>query len=184
MWIAIWILVGLAVLVVVWAIATYNRLVALRQQTMNAWSQIDVQLKRRYDLIPNLVETVKGYMKHEQDTLERVIQARNRAVQATGVHEKAAAESQVAAALGGFFALAESYPELRSNENMLSLQEELKSTENKISFARQYYNDSVTQYNTRIESFPDSIFAGSFKPRELFEIDDAAAREPVKVSFS
>lgn len=179
------IVVAILILIVVFGIATYNRLVSLRQQTMNAWGQIDVQLKRRYDLIPNLVETVKGYMKHEQETLEKVIQARNAALAATGVRDKAAAEAQVTAALGGIFALAEAYPELKANENMLSLQEELKSTENKIAFARQYYNDIVTAYNTRIQSFPDSLFAGmgNFKPRDLFELDDAAAREPVKVQF-
>jgi len=173
------------VLLVVYGISQYNGLVSLRRQTQNAFGQIDVQLKRRYDLIPNLVETVKGYMKHEQDTLERVIQARNRAVSATTVGEKAAAETQVTAALGGFFALSESYPELRSNTNMLSLQEELKSTENKISFARQYYNDVVTAYNTKIETFPSSIFAngGGFKPKDLFEIEDAIQRENVKVQF-
>lgn len=185
MGIFIWVLLGILVLLVVWMIATYNRLVSLRQQTMSAWAQIDVQLKRRYDLIPNLVETVKGYMQHEQTTLQRVIEARNSALSAKGVHEKAAAEAQVTSALTGIFALSEAYPELRSNENMLSLQEELKSTENKIAFARQYYNDIVTTYNTKIESFPDSIFAGigGFKSREMFELDDAAAREPVKVQF-
>lgn len=183
--ILVWISIGVVALGVVWMIATYNRLVSLRQQTMNAWSQIDVQLKRRYDLIPNLVETVKGYMKHEQDTLERVIQARNRALSAQGVHEKAAAEAQVSSALGGIFALSEAYPELRSNENMLHLQEELKGTENKIAFARQYYNDIVATYNTKLESFPDRIIAGmsSMKPRELFELEDAAERDPVKVQF-
>lgn len=183
--IILFIVLGVIVVLLLWGIAIYNRLVALRQQTMSAWSQIDVQLKRRYDLIPNLVETVKGYMKHEQDTLEKVIQARNRAVSAQGVQEKAAAEAQVASALSGFFALAEAYPDLKSNQNMLSLQEELKATENKISFARQYYNDIVTTYNTKIHSFPDSIFAGmgGFKTRDLFELDDAAAREPVKVEF-
>jgi LemA protein len=181
----IWILVIVLVVLLFVAIGMYNSLVSLRQQTGNAFGQIDVQLKRRYDLIPNLVETVKGYMKHEQDTLERVIQARNRAVAATTVGEKAAAESQVTAALGGFFALSEAYPELRSNENMLSLQEELKSTENKIAFARQYYNDIVTAYNTKLETFPSSIFAsaGGFKPKELFEVEEPAAREAVKVQF-
>lgn len=171
--------------VVIYAIAQYNALVSLRQQTLNAWGQIDVQLKRRYDLIPNLVETVKGYMKHEQETLTKVIEARNRALAATGVHEKAVAEAQVASALSGIFALSEAYPDLKANQNMLSLQEELKSTENKIAFARQYYNDIVTAYNTRIETFPSSIFAklGGFQPRELFELEDAAAREPVKVQF-
>jgi LemA protein len=171
--------------IVLYAISSFNGLVSLRRQTENAFGQIDVQLKRRYDLIPNLVETVKGYMRHEQDTLERVIQARNRAVSATTVGEKAAAEGQVTQALGGMFALSEAYPDLRSNQNMLSLQEELKSTENKIAFARQYYNDIVTQYNTKIETFPSSIFAssGNFKPKELFVIEDLAQRENVKVQF-
>lgn len=172
-------------LILFWAIGTYNRLVSLRQQTMNAWGQIDVQLKRRYDLIPNLVETVKGYMKHESETLENVIRARNMALQANTVGEKAKAEGAVGAALTGLFGLAESYPDLKANENMLSLQEELKGTENKIAFSRQFYNDVVTSYNTAIESFPSNIFAnaGNFKSKELFELDDAAAREPVKVSF-
>jgi LemA protein len=179
------ILVVILALLVVYGIAQYNGLVSLRRQTQNAFGQIDVQLKRRYDLIPNLVETVKGYMKHEQDTLEKVIQARNRAMSATSVHDKSEAEGQLSRALTGIFALSESYPELRSNENMLSLQEELKSTENKIAFARQYYNDVVTSYNTKIETFPSSIFAnaGGFKPKELFEVEDAIQRENVKVQF-
>ncbi len=166
-------------------IASYNGLVSLRQQTMNAWGQIDVQLKRRYDLIPNLVETVKGYMKHEQETLEKVIQARNSAISATGVKEKGLAESALTAAVSGLFALSEAYPDLKANTNMLSLQEELKSTENKIAFARQYYNDITTAYNTKIEAFPSNIFANafSFKPRELFELEDPIQREPVKVQF-
>ena len=171
---------------VVYGIAQYNGLVSLRRQTSNAFAQIDVQLKRRYDLIPNLVETVKGYMKHEQDTLEKVIQARNSALSAGSVQEKAAAEGQLTRALNGVFALSEAYPELRSNQNMLSLQEELKSTENKISFARQYYNDIITRYNTALETFPSSVFAnmGGFKPKELFEIEDPVQRENVKVSFT
>ncbi len=179
------ILVVLLVLAVVIIIAMYNGMVAAREQVNNAWSQIDVQLKRRYDLIPNLIETVKGYMAHEKDTLERVIQARNGAMSATGVQEKAVAEGQVTKALSGIFALAESYPDLKSNENMLSLQEELKSTENKISFARQYYNDAVTAFNTKLQVFPGSLIAGifSFKGRELFMVDDAIEREPVKVKF-
>ncbi|AIE87087.1 LemA family protein [Fimbriimonas ginsengisoli] len=182
---AVIVLIVILALLVVYGVAQYNGLVSLRRQTQNAFGQIDVQLKRRYDLIPNLVETVKGYMKHEQDTLEKVIQARNQAMAARGVGEKAAAESQLSSVLGGIMAISESYPELRSNQNMLSLQEELKSTENKISFARQYYNDIVTAYNTRIESFPSSIFAtsGGFKPQELFEIEDAIQRENVKVQF-
>lgn len=181
----IWVLLGIVVLVVFVAIGMYNSLVSLRQQTMNAWGQIDVQLKRRYDLIPNLVETVKGYMKHEQETLTKVIEARNMALRATTVKEKGQAEAAVGAALTGIFGLAEAYPELRSNQNMLSLQEELKSTENKIAFARQYYNDIVTAYNTKTETFPSSIFAGmgGFKQKELFEIEVAGERENVKVSF-
>lgn len=173
------------VLLALVAVGMYNGLVSLRQQTMNAWGQIDVQLKRRYDLIPNLVETVKGYMKHEQDTLTKVIEARNMALRATTVKEKGQAEAAVGAALSGIFGLAESYPDLKANQNMLSLQEELKSTENKIAFARQYYNDIVTAYNTKIETFPSSIMAGmgGFKPRELFEIEVAGEREPVKVQF-
>jgi LemA protein len=180
---AIWILIAVLVFIVFAAIGMYNSLVSLRQQTANAWGQIDVQLKRRYDLIPNLVETVKGYMKFEQDTLEKVIQARNMALGARSPGEKASAEQQVTSSLNGLFAIAEQYPDLKANQNMLSLQEELKSTENKIAFARQYYNDMVTRYNTKIETFPSSIFAGSFKPRELFELDEPAAREAVKVQF-
>jgi len=182
---AVWILLILIVVALFACIGMYNKLVSLRQQVKNAWAQIDVQLKRRYDLIPNLVETVKGYMKHEQDTLEKVIKARNAALSATSVRDKSAAEGQLTAALGGIFALSEAYPELKSNENMLSLQEELKSTENKIGFARQYYNDTVTAYNTRLETFPSSIFAsiGGFKPQELFELDEPAARDAVKVQF-
>jgi LemA protein len=181
----IWVVIVVLVLLLFWAIASYNGLVSLRQQVSNAFGQIDVQLKRRYDLIPNLVETVKGYMKHESDTLERVIAARNRAVTATGVKEKAEAETQVTQALNGFFALSEAYPDLKANQNMLSLQEELKGTENKVAFARQYYNDIVTAYNTKIEAFPSNIFAsmGGFTRRELFELDEPAAREAVKVQF-
>lgn len=177
------IVIVIGALVVIYAISQYNSLVSLRRQTQNAFGQIDVQLKRRYDLIPNLVETVKGYMKHESETLERVIAARNRAVTATSIHDKAEAESEVRSALGGIFALSESYPDLRSNQNMLSLQEELKSTENKISFARQYYNDVVTAYNTKMETFPSNLFAGGFKPAELFEIEDPVQREAVRVQF-
>ncbi|MBX3109866.1 MAG: LemA family protein [Fimbriimonadaceae bacterium] len=176
--------VFVAVLVAVF-IAMYNGLVRLRQQTMNAWAQIDVQLKRRYDLIPNLVETVKGYMAHEQGTLEKVIQARNMAMNATGVSEKGKAEGALAGALTGIFGLAEAYPDLKANSNMIQLQEELRETESKISFSRQYYNDVVTEYNTKLETFPSSIVAGigSFQARELFELTEPAEREPVKVKF-
>lgn len=181
----IWILIIALVLIAFFLIAQYNRLVSLRQDSQNAFAQIDVQLKRRYDLIPNLVETVKGYMKYEGDTLEKVIAARNRAMAANTVGEKAAAEGEVRSALANVFALAEAYPDLKANQNMLSLQEELKSTENKIAFARQYYNDVVTSYNTKLQTFPTSVIAGmgGFKPRDLFELEDAAAREPVKVQF-
>ena len=178
---AIWILVGILVILLFVFVGMYNSLVRLRQQTGNAWAQIDVQLKRRYDLIPNLVETVKGYMKFESETLEKVIQARNMALQANTVKEKATAEAAVGAALTGFFGLAEAYPDLKANTNMMSLQEELKSTENKIAFARQYYNDIVTSYNTKIETFPSSIFAsmGGFKPKDLFELDEPPTRSLV-----
>lgn len=179
------IVIVVAALIIFFLIGQYNGLVALRRQTQNAFGQIDVQLKRRYDLIPNLVETVKAYMKHEGDTLERVVAARNRAVSASSVHDRAEAESEVRGALNNMFAIAETYPDLRSNQNMLSLQEELKSTENKIAFARQYYNDVVTAYNTKIESFPSSIFAsaGNFKTADLFEIEDPVQRENVRVQF-
>lgn len=179
------VLIIVLVLIVVGCIGIYNSLVALRRDCDNALSQIDVQLKRRYDLIPNLVETVKGYMKFESETLEKVIQARNLALGARSVGEKSAADAQVTSALNGFFAVAESYPDLKSSANMLSLQEELKSTENKVAYARQYYNDSVTRLNTKIEQFPSSLFAGmgGFKSKELFELDEPEARKAVKVSF-
>lgn len=181
----IWVVIIVLAVILFAAVGMYNSLVRLRQETSNAWGQIDVQLKRRYDLIPNLVETVKGYMEHEKGTLEAVINARNQALKATGVKEKANAEAAVGAALTGIFGLSEAYPELKANTNMLSLQEELKSTENKIAFSRQYYNDVVTNYNTKIETFPSSIFAsaGNFKPKELFELEDAAQREVVQVKF-
>lgn len=182
MWIAI---VAILALILIYAVATVNSLVSKRQLVNSAWAQIDVQLKRRYDLIPNLVETVKGFMAHEQGTLEKVIQARNSAVNATGVKERAVAEGQLSQALTGFFALSEAYPQLKSDTTMAHLQEELTATENKISFARQYYNDCVTSYNTKIETIPSNIFAsaGGFKPRELFELDDPVQREAVKVQF-
>ena len=175
----------IVVALIAYVIGLYNGLVSLRRQTANAFAQIDVQLKRRYDLIPNLVETVKGYMKYEQETLDKVIQARNSALKAETVGEKGAAEGAVRQALSGIFALAEAYPDLKANQNMLSLQEELRSTENKVAFARQYYNDIVTAYNTKIETFPSSILAnsGGFKSKDLFEIEAPAERENVKVQF-
>ncbi|HWP30292.1 MAG TPA: LemA family protein [Fimbriimonadales bacterium] len=181
-----WIFLGVIVLIALTLIGMYNSLVGLRQQVKNAWSQIDVQLKRRYDLIPNLVETVKGYMKYEQETLEKVMQARAQALSASGVRQQAEAENALTRALGGLFALAENYPELKASQTMAQLQEELRSTENKIAFARQFYNDSVMQYNTKLQQFPTNIIAGmfGFKPEELFEIEEPEAREPVQVKFT
>jgi LemA protein len=180
------VLLGLIVVVALWVIGIYNGLVKLRNAMQNAWSQIDVQLKRRHDLIPNLVETVKGYATHERETLENVIKARQQAVQATGVAHTAQAENMLTQALGRLFALAEAYPDLKANQNFLALQEELTSTENKIGFARQFFNDQVMQYNNRIQMFPSNVIAGmfSFKQGEFFEVENAAEREVPKVSFS
>ena len=171
---------------VLWVIGMYNGLVRLRNAVKNAWSQIDVQLKRRHDLIPNLIETVKGYMQHERQTLENITKARNLAMQASGVGEKGQAESQLNQALSSFFVVVENYPDLKANQNFLALQEELTSTENKIGFSRQAYNDSAMQLNNKIEMFPSNIVAGmfNFKPAEFFEIEDAAERAVPKVSFS
>jgi LemA protein len=167
---------GIIFVLGIWIISTYNALTALRLRIQNAWRQIDVQLKRRYDLIPNLVETVKGYMQYEQDTLQKVIEARSQAMASKGVKEAAEAENVLNQSLGKIFALMENYPELKANKNVLDLQEELTTTENQIAFARQYYNDLVTQYNTKQHVFPSNMLAGffGFKPSELFE---AAAAE-------
>jgi len=174
-------------LLVVWLFLTYNGLVRLRNQTKNAWAQIDVQLKRRHDLIPNLVETVKGYAGHERQTLEAVTNARNIAVGAVGkgVGEQAKAEGELKGALSRLLAVVESYPDLKANQNFLALQEELSSTENKISFSRQYYNDSVLHYNNKIQMAPSNIVAGmfGFKSGEFFEVPGAEEREAPKVSF-
>lgn len=194
---AVIILAVFLVIVVIFFITTYNGLVTLRNRFKNAFAQIDVQLKRRYDLIPNLVETAKGYLKHERETLEAVIQARN---VASAAGKKAAAspdnpeairgllgaESALTGALGRFFALSEQYPDLKANQTMAQLSEELASTENRIAFARQAYNDSVMAYNTKRESFPTIVIAGAlgFLPATLFEITDPTERENVKVSFS
>ena len=169
-----------------WLVAAYNRLIALKNNVVNAWKQIDVQLKRRHDLIPNLVSTIKGAMNFEKSTLESVIAARNRAVSATGVRETAQAEGQLTQALGKLFALSEAYPDLKSTANVGQLQEELASTENKISFARQAYNDLATQYNTAQQQFPTSLVAGLAKsvPAELWEIEDATERAVPNVDLS
>ena len=175
----------LIVLLVGWLVGLYNALVRLRNQVKDAWAQIDVQLKRRYDLIPNLVETVKGYMTHERETLDSVTQARAAAAGAQTIPERAQAESGLTAALGRLFAVSERYPDLKANQNFLALQEELTSTENKISFARQFYNDSVMNFNNKIEMFPSNIVAGmfGFEQAEFFEVEDEAVREAPKVSF-
>ncbi len=176
----------LFIAVVFWAIAKFNQLVTLRNQTTNGWKQIDVQLKRRHDLIPNLVNTVKGQMEFEQETLQRVIEARNSAVSAQGIADSAVKENALTGALSKLFALVENYPTLKSNENVLQLQEELTSTENKISFARQFFNDIATKFNIAQQVFPGNIIAGmfGFKASELFEINDAAEREVPTVDLS
>jgi LemA protein len=178
------ILIALVVVVGLYLVFLYNGLVSLRNRIENAWAQIDVQLKRRYDLIPNLVETVKGYAAHERETLEAVIQARNMAMAPHDPKEQAQAENMLTGALKSIFALSEAYPDLKANENFLNLQEELTGTEGRIAYARQFYNDTVYRYNTKIQSFPAVMIAKrfGFAEREYFEADDEA-RGPVKVDF-
>jgi LemA protein len=178
------IIVAVVVLLVVYGIVQYNGLVRLRNRVEGAWAQIDVQLKRRYDLIPNLVETVKGYAAHERETLEAVIQARNVAVSASGPAEQAQSENMLTGALRQLFALSEAYPDLKANQNFLALQEELTGTEGRIAYARQYYNDAVQTYNTKLQTFPSNIFANLFKftEREYFEADEES-RGNVAVQF-
>lgn len=191
------IIIGIIVVLVIWIIAIYNRLVNLKNEVKNAWSQIDVQLQRRYDLIPNLVESVKGYMNFERGTLEAVIQARNQAASAREQLKDAGgptessmkgllgAESSLRGALGNFFALAENYPQLRASENMKMLQEELASTENKVAFSRQAYNDQAMSYNIAQQTFPNVLVAPIFGHHavDLFEVQDQEAKKAVKVSF-
>jgi LemA protein len=182
------IIVGIVVLFIIILIGVYNSLVKLRNQVKNAWAQIDVQLKRRYDLIPNLVETVKGYMKHERETLEAVTNARNMAqqVSSAGAGTRSKAEGELSSALSRLLAVVERYPDLKANQNFMALQEELTSTENKISFSRQYYNDSVLNFNNKTQMFPSNVVAGmfGFKSEEFFEVTATAEREAPKVSFS
>jgi LemA protein len=194
---SMWIFLGVVVVLAFWAMSIYNRLVQLRNRFKNAFAQIDVQLKRRYDLIPNLVETAKGYIKHERETLEAVIKARNQAVTAANaaganpgnpaaMQGLSQAEGALTGMLGRLFALSEAYPDLKANQNMLSIQEELSSTENKVAFARQAFNDSVMEYNTKRESFPDTIFAGmfGFGPAELLQATESAEeRKAPQVKF-
>jgi len=183
-----WIVIGVSVALVIWIIMIYNGLVAMRQRVNQAFSDIDVQTKQRHDLIPNLVETVKGYAGHERGTLEAVVAARNAAItaQGGGVAAQAAAENVLSGALRQLFALSEAYPDLKANQNMLALQEELASTENKVAFARQAFNDSVMEYNTKRESFPDTIFAGmfGFSAAELLQATESAEeRKAPQVKF-
>jgi len=176
-----WILLGIVVFMFLWLVILYNGLVSLRNQVQNAWKQIDVQLKRRHDLIPNLVSTVKGAMEFEQDTLEKVITARAKAVSATSLQDKAASENILTQALGKLFAVMENYPQLKSNENIMQLQEELTSTENRIGFARQFYNDLVASYRTKQQVFPNNVFVnlfGGFNPEDYFGAEQADRAVP------
>ncbi|MEK7062250.1 MAG: LemA family protein [Patescibacteria group bacterium] len=179
------ILIIIAVVVVLWLVLTYNGLVRRRYRVREAWSDIDVQLKRRYDLIPNLIETVKGYAAHEKEAFEKVTQARAAALGAQTVHDKEAAENTLSSALKSIFAIAEAYPQLRAVESFTKLQEELADTENKIQAARRFYNGNVMELNTKIETFPTNLIAGifSFKKEEFFQLQQEEAKEPVKVKF-
>jgi len=183
--VAILVLLAIIVIFAFIVIGMYNALIRLRNQVDNAWSQIDVQLKRRHDLIPNLVETTRGYMKHERETFESITNARAKAMGAGTVGEKSAAEAELSGALSKFLLVVENYPDLKANQNFLALQEELTTTENKISFSRQGYNDQVLFYNNKIQMFPSNILAGMFNflKREFFEIEDKGERQVPKVSF-
>ena len=179
-----WIVLGIVVLVLLYGVLAFNSLVRLRNRTDNGWSQIDVQLRRRYDLIPNLVQTVQGYAAHEKELFEHVAEARSRGMGATNVADQAQAENMITAGLGRLMAVAERYPDLKANQNFLALQEELTGTESKIAYARQFYNDQVMRLNTTIGKFPSNLVAGTFhfQPREFFEIDEPA-RGPVQVDM-
>ncbi len=176
---------GIIVVAILWVVFTYNRLITLRNRLREAFSDIDVQLKRRYNLIPNLVEAVKGYASHERGVLERVTEARTRAMGAQGVHDKAQAENMLTGALKSLFAVSENYPDLKASQNFMELQRELRDTEDKIQAARRFYNNNVMSLNTKIESVPSNIIAGAFKfqKEEFFELEEEAAREVPKVSF-
>lgn len=182
---ALTILLIIIAVIAVMAIGIYNSLIQLRNRCENSWAQVDVQLKRRYDLIPNLVETVKGYASHEKEVFQKVTEARTSAMNAGTVKDQGMAENQLSGALKSLFAVAESYPDLKANQNFLMLQEELAGTESKIAYARQFYNDTVMKFNTKQQVFPANIIAGmfGFKEREYFEIEEPEAREAVKVEF-
>ncbi len=184
----IWVILGAIGIALIWAIALFNSLVTSKNRVNEAWSDIDVQLKRRYDLIPNLIEAVKGYASHEKEVFTKVTEARTKAISAGSVQEQGAAENMLAGALKSVFAVAESYPELKANENFLSLQTELSDTENKIQAARRFYNGNVRDYNIKIEKFPNNMIAGmlNFKHRDLFELEEGEkekVKEPPKVEF-
>ena len=181
-----WIVLAVIAVLIILVISMYNSLVRLRQKVKNSWSQIDVQLQRRFDLIPNLVETVKGYMAHENDVLTKVAELRTSWANAGTVAEKANLDNQLSGALKTIMAVSESYPELKANQNFSELQQELQNTENKISFSRQFYNDSVTMYNTKLEVFPSNIIASmfGFKAEEFFKVESEEARKNVKVDFN
>lgn len=181
-----WIFIGIVVLAVLWFVGTYNGLIRLKVRTEEAWSDIDVQLRRRYDLIANLVETVKGYAAHESGVFEKVAEARSAAISAGNVRQQGEAENMLTGALRSLFAVAENYPQLRASENFMQLQRDLTDTEDKIQASRRFYNANVRDLNTKIQSFPSNIVANmfSFERRDMFEIEEPAAREPVKVSFT
>lgn len=181
----LWILIILIAVIFVIAVGIYNALVNLRNRCDNSWAQVDVQLRRRYDLIPNLVETVKGYAKHEREVFEKVTEARSKAINAGTVKEQGQAENMLTGALKSLFAVVENYPELKANQNFLMLQEELAGTEGKIAYARQFYNDTVMKFSVKQQVFPSNIIANmfNFKEKEYFEIEEPAAREPVEVKF-
>ena len=183
MW--LWILLGIIVLLIIFVISVYNSLVTLRQRVKNSWSQIDVQLQRRFDLVPNLVECVKGYMEHEKEVLEKVTSLRTSWANAATVSEKAQLDNELSSALKTIMAVSENYPDLKANQSFSELQEELRNTENKISYSRQFYNDTVTRYNTKLELFPSNIIASMFHftGETLFEAESDEARKNVKVDF-
>ncbi|MFQ5722582.1 MAG: LemA family protein [Candidatus Aminicenantales bacterium] len=182
---AFWVFLIIVAVLLVIAIGIYNRLINLRNRCDNAWAQVDVQLRRRYDLIPNLVETVKGYAKHEREVFQKVTEARSKAINASTVKEQSEAENMLTGALKSLFAVVENYPELKANQNFLMLQEELAGTEGKIAYARQFYNDSVMKFNVKKQVFPSNMVAKmfNFKEKEYFEIEEPAARAPVEVKF-
>ena len=181
----IWIILGIVVVLIIAVIGMYNSLVQSKMKVDNAWSQIDVQLQRRFDLIPNFVETVKGYMTHEKETFEKIASLRTSWANANSVSEKAELDNQLSTTLKTIMAVSENYPELKANQNFSELSEELRNTENKISFSRQFYNDTVTMYNTKLQVFPSNIIAGmfNFKARDLFKAESDEARRNVKVDF-